>query len=150
VQHHHERKCPLATTRYLSGWDFCLNLMASRWHSFASFSPSRSTAFATRLPLLSGFPISAIHPMKTQECGWLRERSEMVARDLWTSYQSIQSCKAATCFPYMGKRWFRGTSLMWHPLKAFRYSTLTSLRTTIPLSYFPRKPAQRTSVYFVL
>ncbi len=66
-------------TQYLSGQDFCLVLTASWLHSFTSFSPSLLQALAMRLPLLSGLPILAIHLMKTQGCGWLRERSETMA-----------------------------------------------------------------------
>jgi hypothetical protein len=56
-----------------------LDLTASWWHSFASFSPSRSMTLVASLPLLSGFPMLAIHLMKTRECGWFRERRNVMA-----------------------------------------------------------------------
>ena len=128
-------------TQYLSGQDSHLGLTASQWHSFVSFSPSQLKAFVVRLPLLSGSPMSAIHLTKTQGCGWFRERNDRMAHLLWTSYSSIQSCKAAICFSCTGKWRSQVTLLMWPPLPISRYIMSTSLQTITLSSCFCRKLA---------
>ena len=136
MQHHYGGIVSLAMTWYLSRRDLHLDLTASRWHDFTSFSPSWSRTLAMTLPLFSGIPILVICPMKTQGCGWLKRRSEVMGCLLSTSYTLTWSWEAANCFPCMEEGWFCVRSIIWHPLTVSRHTMSISSQTTIHLSYF--------------